>query len=150
MWNGTITQPLSAPWRRIANAARLQITLDRAASLVVEDHHNPVPRLHAGVFEVELVARMVLTSSDGSTIEKRVIVNGGTEPELFVRRVIETAEWAVMQHPAIAITTTHGPWPGWRELLDALHALRADLDEKVSRTVPLPREVSLDRRRRVA
>ena len=149
MLSAAHTQPMSAPWRRISKAARLHISFDRVASLVVEDQQCPVPRLHAQVFEVELIARLILTTVDGSTLEKRVIIASGGDGEMFAHRVSDTAEWATAQHPDIAITMTHDDSVVWRELLGALHALRADLEDRVSRA-PVPAEVNLDRRRRVA
>ena len=143
------TQPLSAPWRRASKAARLHISLDRVASLVVEDQRCLVPRLDARVFEVELIARLILTTIDGSTLEKRVIIANGSDGEMFAHRVSDTAEWATAQHPDIAITMTHDDSTVWRALIASLHDLRADLEDRVSRA-PVPTEVNLDRRRRVA
>lgn len=149
MHTAASTQPLSAPWRRTGNAARLHVTFDRVASLVVEDPTQPLARLHARVFEVELVARLALVAADGATLEKRTIMGRLGERDVFVRRVTDTAAWATEQHPGIAITTTHDPSPIWAEMLAALQELGAELDEKVRRT-PVPREVQVDRKVRVA
>lgn len=149
MLSAAHTQPMAAPWRRASKAARLHIAFDRMASLVVEDHHCPVPRLHAQVFEVELIARLTLTTVEGSVLEKRVISARGGDGDVFTHRVIDTAEWATQQHPAIAVTMTHDASPVWHDVIAALHDLRNDLDDRVSRA-PVPAEVSLDRRRRVA
>lgn len=149
MLNAAATQPLSAPWRRADRAARLHVTFDRVASLVVEDPTHPLPRLHARVFEVELIARMSLVGDDGATVEKRTIAARLSERDLFVRRVTDTAAWATEQHAGLAITTTHDRSPLWSDALAALQDLGAELDERVRRT-PVPREVTVDRRLRAA
>jgi hypothetical protein len=108
-----------------------------------------VPRLHAQVFEVELIARLILTTADGSLLEKRTISARGGDGDQFAHRVTDTAEWATSQHPDIAVAVTHDASPVWDEVVAAMHDLRADLDDRVSRA-PVPAEVSLDRRPRVA
>lgn len=142
------TQPLAAPWRRASKAARLHISFERVASLVVEDQRCPVSRLHAQVFEVELIARLIMTTADGGLLEKRVITARDDDGDLFARRVIDTVEWADTQHPGLAMTMTHDLSPVWCEVISALFELRADLDDRVSRA-PVPAQVHLDRRPRV-
>lgn len=149
MLSAACTQPLAAPWRPTANAARLHISFDRIASLVVDDHQRPAPQQDARVFDVDLIARLILTTADGSTLEQRVIRTSERSRALFTRRVTDTAEWATAQHPDLAITTTHDAAPIWHELVGALHDLCVDLDDRIRRT-PVPPEVNLDRRRRVA
>lgn len=148
MLTAVATQPLSSPWRRAAGAARLQIAFERVATLLVEDQDRLVPRLDARVFEVELVARLVMTGADGSTLEKRVIREGGADRGEFVDRVADAAAWATEQHPGIAITMSHDDARLWRGIASPLHDLRAQLVDRSRRA--LPAEVSPERRRRVA
>lgn len=144
MHPAAVTQPLATPWRRAAVAAHLHVHLERVASLVVEDHRAPVPRLDARVFEIELIARLALVGADGRTLERRTIAAGATAAEDFARRVVDAVTWATELHPGLAVQLTHAPTATW-------DALRAALPRTEARIAPTaPTEHRLDRRPRVA
>lgn len=144
MHPAAVTRPLATPWRRAAVAARLHVQLERVASLVVEDHRAPVPRLDARVFEIELVARLALVGADGRTLERRTIAASAGAAEDFAQRVIDAVSWATEQHPGLAVLLTHAPTATWGEL-------RAALPGTDARIAPAaPTEVRLDRRPRLA
>jgi hypothetical protein len=144
MHPAAVTQPLATPWRRAAVAARLHVHLERVASLVVEDHRAPVPRLDARVFEIELVARLALIGADGRTLERRTIAAAAGAAEDFAQRVIDAVSWATELHPGLAVLITHAPTATWSALRAALPETEAQIAQVA------PTELHLDRRPRVS
>lgn len=147
MHTAAMTQPLATPWRRAVAATQLHVEFERVVCLVVEDHHAPVPRLDARVFEVERIARLTLTADDGAPLEQRVII-AGAEEGAFVTRIVDAVTWATELHAAIVVTCALPP-----ALDDAvLRGALAEIATEVSWSGPGRRDAAptLDRRRRVA
>ncbi len=128
----------------------MRISFERRAALVVEDHHTPVPRLDARVFEVERVARLALVAADGLVVEQRVLV--ASDREEFARRVTEAIDWATSLHSDLRLELSHDADLAWQWMRAVVRAAGAQLDELVCRSaLPIaPAEMALDRRRRVA
>lgn len=150
MHAAAMTQPLACPWRRLERAARMVISLERRAALVVEDEHTPVSRLDARVFEVERVVRLALVTADDAVIEQRLVVLGDPDPAM--RRVIEAIEWATSVQGELRLELSHDADPAWHPLSEAVRSAWSRLDVHVRRTaLPIrPADLELDRRRRVA
>jgi hypothetical protein len=143
------TQPLMSPWRRVARATRLHISLERVAVLVVEDTDHPVAKLGARVFDVELVAQLRLVADDGAIIESRRVSGCAAELELFVQRVSDIVEWATLSRPGIEVQVRSDRSTVWSAVCQSLAGVSERVAQHIGRPPTTP-EAAIDHRLRVA
>ena len=129
------TPPSSIPWLRASRAApsRMEVTLERRVTVLVEDDLSPVADANARVFAVELVAVLSLLAVDGRPIEQQRVRAHISDGQAFAATVIEQMEGVCHTCPGLTIELSHDASAAWLPVRQALT------------TLPVPVLVSVER-----